>query len=145
MWNYLYPTLHKKLVSLSLITLLTGCAVMDHPEDSPLGFHVISDTALRWNMQDMAVSLGEILNITLDESLTPDEQSASVIPILGRIELIAYDIGGDRLTNYSVINQYMGAFLHDVGVARDFAQREPPNLVPAGRLVKSCLACHESI
>lgn len=65
---------------------------------------------------------------------------------LDRIAARARQVGGDgAVTNYSVVNDYMDGFLEDVAVSREFAAREPPNLVPANRLVPSCLACHRSL
>jgi len=80
------------------------------------------------------------------DSCDDEQLYQSVHAELDKIERIASGLGGpDTITNYSVINRYMGAFLYDVTVAREFAERDPPNYVPAFRLLKSCQACHESM
>jgi hypothetical protein len=97
-------------------------------------------------MQTMADRLSAVAFVTLNAELTPEQQRAEILPLLDSIKTIAASIDGDdAVTNYSVVNRYMGAFLYDVGLARKFASREPPNLIPAQRLIKSCLSCHESI
>ena len=95
----------------------------------------------------MADELAHIALIILDDKPSGAERRQQILPMLDRIEIIAATLAGEDevVTNYSVINHYMGAFLYDVGVARQFAQREPANLIPAGRLIKSCMSCHESI
>lgn len=139
--------LSRRLILSMLITagLLTGCAAIEDEETSQ-SFHVISETKLHSNMQLMASMLSTITAEIMDNSKSPETKRDQVIPLLDQIEVVAGTLGGGPVvTNYSVINRYMGAFLYDVSIARRFANSEPPNLVPAGRLVKSCLSCHDSI
>ncbi len=97
-------------------------------------------------MRLMAEELATLSNLSLDTSRTEESKTADVLAGLERIEAIASDLGGDDVvTNYSVINRYMGAFLYDVQLAREFALRDPPNHFPASTLVKSCLSCHQSL
>ena len=132
--------------ALALLTL-TACATSFQAQDEePARFHILSERELQLDMQTMANSISAIAFIALDSDMAPDQQQARVLFFLDSIRSIATDIDHDHaVTNYSAINRYMGAFLHDVGVAREFAAREPPNLVPAQRLIKSCLSCHDSI
>jgi hypothetical protein len=134
-------------VSLTALMLLTGCVEpVVRQENIPATFHILSEAELHQNMQEMADRVTALAFITLDESLTPEQRRVRVIPLLESIEVSASGIDGKgAVTNYSVINRYMGAFLYDVSVARTFASREPPNLIPAQRLIKSCLSCHESM
>lgn len=127
--------------------ILSACAsVPSDTEDSPRLFHVLSDTELSVNMQAMADRISVLSLIALDDDMSLQQKRDKVVPLLNSINLIASELDHDgAVTNFSVINQYMGAFLYDVALARRFASAEPPNLVPSQRLIKSCLSCHESI
>jgi len=109
-------------------------------------YHVLSHHELSSGMQSMADRIRSIATVSLNMDMSDDDQRDIIVPLLDGIEHIAADLDGENsVTNYSVINRYMGAFLYDVGLAREFALRDPPNLVPSQRLIKSCLSCHESI
>jgi hypothetical protein len=125
-------------------SFFSGCSI---PEEKPTNFHYLSPDVVQNDMQLMADQLALIALTLLDAQSTDAERRQQILPRLDRIETIATTLeGGDQVvTNYSVINHYMGAFLYDVNVARQFALREPANLIPSGRLVKSCMSCHESI
>lgn len=131
-----------------LVALIcSACAVPDNVRSvESADFHFASEIELRQRMQSMADRIGAIAKTSMSQDLTLENQQDIVLPLLDEIETIATEIdGASTVTNYSVINQYMGAFLYDVTVARQFALKSPPNLLPARRLIKSCLSCHESI
>ena len=136
----------KLLFVMLVASLFSGCSI---PEEKPTHtrFHYLSPGVVQTDMQLMADQLALIALTTLDVEATDVARRQQILPMLDRIETIATTlVGGDEVvTNYSVLNHYMGAFLYDVDVARQFALREPANLLPAGRLVKSCMSCHESI
>lgn len=136
----------KHIMRIVLLTALSACVAAPIPTPvSPTRVHLLSEVELRTHMQDMATRVAVIAFITLDTELTMEQQGAQVLPLLDSIQSIAAQIDGDgATTNYSVINRYMSDFLYDVALAKEFARREPPNLVPAQRLVKSCMSCHES-
>jgi hypothetical protein len=155
--TYAYTEFRKKRIRLlgiskvfffgvAISSMLVGCKMLN--QDMTVdqnNFHLLSEKQVQFDMQEMAINLSAIIGVTLDESSSAESQSDTVVPILDKIQQIAYELGGKGLTNYSVINRYMGAFLYDVGIAREFALKSPPNLLPAERLVKSCLSCHESL
>ncbi len=133
---------------LVLVIVNSGCATAEHePVDvEPVDFHVISESELSIDMKAMGDRLGGIAIISLDQSLTDEQRRQRILPLLNGIQEIAEGVKGKGVvTNYSVINRYMGSFLYDVANAQEFANRQPPNLVPAERLIKSCLSCHQSI
>lgn len=133
--TYLLP-----LVSLFFLT--SGCATVP---DSSRTFHVLGEESLRSEMKLMGAELRILLDIYLGDNLPEPERNETTLASLNKIDSIAEGLGGgDKITNYSVINDYMGAFLYDVGIAKDFATRNPPNYFPSGTLIKSCLSCHES-
>ena len=128
---------------LAVVILGSGCATA---EREPADFHVLSEAELSIDMKAMADRVGGIAIVSLDQTLTDEQRRQKILPLLDGIEVIARAVKGEGVvTNYSLINRYMGSFLYDVANARDFANRQPPNLVPAQRLIKSCLSCHQSI
>ena len=115
-------------------------------EEKSYTYQTIHEAALHADMTTMATSLGRLANLHFDTDIADAERHSIIISELNTVERIASGIGGDDvITNYSVINRYMGAFLYDVALAKQFAYREPPNYVPANRLLNSCRSCHNSL
>lgn len=128
---------------LSMLVTITGCVSIP---DKSYEYRSIHESALHSDMRAMATSLRVLAELNFDTEISAVQQQGIVQRELSNVERIATGIGGgDVITNYSVINRYMGAFLYDVGLAKEFADRDPPNYVPANRLIKSCLSCHSSI
>jgi|GEM_PF-2805843 len=145
--------MYRKLLSgvLSVTTfyvLLTGCQnLQPRPltDNSNATFHAIGDNTLHDEMRKMAAELRVLVDVNLDTSQIEPQRNQKALAALERLNTIADGLGGEgKITNYSVINDYMGAFLYDVAVAEEFARRTPPNYFPAGSLIKSCLSCHQS-
>lgn len=132
---------------LAVVTGLTACATPPESPDTP--FHVIDERVLHSQMQQMSAHLYDVAELTMDVGDVAGGNpalKAQVLAQLDAIEGIARSIDADNaVTNWSVINRYMGAFIYDVLVAREFAADEPPNFVPANRLIRSCLSCHSSL
>jgi len=134
--------LQTALYSLVTLTLCLGCAI----DKKGYKLQTIHESVLHADMTTMAHSLGRLARLHFDTDITDTERHSIVINELNSIERIASGIGGDDVvTNYSVINHYMGAFLYDVALAKQFAYRDPPNYVPANRLLNSCRSCHNSL
>lgn len=131
-----------------MVSLLMSACASTQPDikENPASFHVLSESDVSVNMQAMADRITMLSLLALDDKLSLEQKRDKVVPLLDSIELIASELDHDgAVTNYSVINRYMGAFLYDVAVARRLANGDPPNLLPAQRLIKSCLSCHASI
>lgn len=103
-------------------------------------------------MRALADELLAMNALTLDgtdekgEAFSRAERAERVIAHLDRIERRALGVGGRGApSNRSEIDDHMDGFLHDVALAREFARRDPPNLVPANRLVNSCESCHAEL
>jgi len=132
-----------RLIPFYLVLTCGSCATT---ESEKRAYQIIHEPALHSEMQAMANSLGELAILYFDSDHDDARLYRSVQDELAKIERIASRLGGeDTITNYSVINNYMGAFLYDVKLAREFADRDPPNYVPAFRLLRSCQSCHESM
>jgi len=133
-------------LALVLATSLVSCTPIAVTENQSDTFHLISDTELSQGMQNMANRISIIALLGMNDDMGAEQKRIRVISLLDEIESLASSIDGHgSVTNYSVINRYMGSFLYDVSLARQFANRQPPNLVPSQRLIKSCMACHESL
>ena len=142
-WQTTGARLSRRFGYVGLAALLSGCALAE-PKELP--FQVIHEPALHSEMRTMSKSLGVIADLYFDESVSETQRYNSVRAELNKVERTASGLGGvDTVTNYSVINRYMGAFLYDVNVAKEFIDREPPNFVPAYRLIRSCQSCHGSM
>jgi len=134
---------HRIFLYICLFALCTACAIS---EPRRLSYQVIHEPALHSEMRTMGVSLGTLAKYYFEKDLDEKQLYDGVHAELNKLERTASRLGGvDTITNYSVINRYMGAFLYDVRLAREFAEREPPNFVPAFRLINSCQSCHESM
>lgn len=140
------------LLVLSIFTYLsiTGCTLLESEPESAMEidgeFHVIGEIQLHTEMRKMSKELNKLVNIYMDSRLQEPDRKNEALSSLDRIQSIADELGGSKtITNFSVINDYMGAFLYDVNVAKAFINRNPPNYYPAGSLIKSCLSCHRSL
>jgi len=135
--------LFRIILCIGCSVVLAACALNKPKEKS---YRVIHEPALHSEMRSMGNSLGVIVTHYYENKLNDSELHDIVSTELTNIESIAASLGGeDTITNYSVISRYMGAFLYDVRLAREFAERDPPNFLPAFRLVHSCQSCHESM
>ena len=136
----------KKNKYVVLIALVFNISCATYTGDAPVtkNVHIYSSVDMSQRMAGMSEELLIITGMTSEPSLTTKEHN-ELLERLQALSLRARSIGGDNtITNYSVINQYMGAFIYDVELAKEFANKNPPNYVPANRLVKSCIACHDS-
>lgn len=138
----------RPIVTMDLVTvfmlLVSGCTVVATEE--PVSFHLINELQLRSEMQRMAKRIVVLTEMSMAEENPGTASRNDVLLELNQIQQIAWGLRGDEeVTNYSVINRYMGSFLYDIEVAKQFAKRDPPNFVPSNRLIKSCLSCHQSI
>lgn len=133
------------------LLLLSGQSACIHMEERDPRFHIEMQSHLHEGMNDMAQEVAFLTELSVsglekEGKTTEPHGKGEVLDSLDRIKLIAEGIGGAGVvTNYSVINRYMGAFLYDVNIAREFAERTPPNYFPAYSLIKSCLSCHDSL
>ena len=100
-------------------------------------------------LKDMyAMSSSVITLFALDNLHIVDngELQKRVLRELDNLENIAKILSNNsEIHNYSIRGPYMGSFLHDVGMAREFALMDPPDFKPSTGLIKSCLLCHDSL
>ena len=131
---------------LVLIAWMNGCASYDAGVSQPAQeVHVLGTADVANSMQQMGEHLFILTALTLSDESEINNLNTQVMHELNTLSSIARDLAGPgQITNYSMINRYMSSFHYDVQLAMKFASRTPPNYVPANRLIKSCMACHES-
>lgn len=136
----------------SLCLLATGCTLADKNADAARQFYEhftterYHESAFRNDMLDMADSLRTILVIAVDEEQSIDEQQRVILRELEVLNALAAVVDEDgQVYSYTQRNPYMGSFLHDIGMAKEFAGAAPPDFEPARRLINSCLFCHKSL
>lgn len=130
-----------------ILPFMNACAAPTAPMNKAgsSGFHAQSHVDLHTSMRAMARQISVIARMDMDDPIPPEQQREQVLPLLEQIEVFATELDNSNFTaRYPVVNRYMSAFIDDVGVARQFVNRTPPNLVPAKRLILSCLSCHDS-
>jgi hypothetical protein len=102
--------------------------------------------AFRADMLKMTDSLRTILVVAVDDKLETDEQRTHILTELDTLQELASAIDDDgEVYSYTNRNPYMGSFLHDIDMAREFASDTPPNFEPSRKLINSCLFCHKSL
>lgn len=133
------------MTKLSIILLLAfniSCASDTVRPTIDENVHLYNSVNLSNKMHGMSEDLFVITTLTTQSSLTSAEHE-QLVQKLRALSTKASSLG-DGVTNYSVINQYMGAFIYDVELALQFANKNPPNYVPANRLIRSCISCHDT-
>lgn len=96
-----------------MVSLLMSACASTQPaiKENPALFHVLSESDMSVNMQAMADRITVLSLVALDDKLSLEQKRDKVVPLLDSIELIASELDHDgAVTNYSVINRYMGAF-----------------------------------
>ena len=101
---------------------------------------------LREDMRAMTISVRKLLVLDAQSEVSDEERHRKVMRELDNLEGTARIVQEDgELISYSLLYPYLGSFLHDVSMAREFALQNPPNYQPATWLIKSCLFCHKNI
>jgi len=153
--NNVQKRLTKKLISglaiaLGTIILSVGCAIvtadpfaLDKVDNRMDSYH---ERMLKDDMRAMARSVRRLLLLASEGLYAADERHERVLRELEILESIAGVINEDsEIYNYSVSSPYMGSLLHDISMAREFAELDPPDYQPATGLVNSCTFCHQNL
>jgi len=134
---------------LGAASLTIGCAIVTTDPLAPGQIIPEMDSyherMLKDDMRAMARSVRRLLVLDTQGGISAAERQTRVMRELDQLEGIAAVINQDsEIYNYSVSSPYMGSFLHDITMAREFAEAEPPDYQPATGLVKSCMFCHQN-
>lgn len=104
------------------------------------------DNQLRKDMLSMSASVLKLFALDNMDNIDDAERQRQILQELDKLEKTARILVNDvEIKNYSIRSPFMGSFLHDVGMAREFALMDPPDFRPSTGLIKSCLLCHENL
>lgn len=146
-----------RVAKLSVVTLTTAALVVvfgawviskvraeDGLENLEKRIH--HEYLLLQDMYSMSASVISLFALQSLDQIDEEERQKRILAELDKLEEIArLQIDNVEVLNYSVVSPYLGSFLHDVGMAREFALMDPPNFKPATGLIESCLLCHEHL
>ncbi len=98
-------------------------------------------TSAMWRLARDVRALKGLLGGT--DGLSP-ESHKEVIRLLREMETTAGELDpAGRRSTHPRIDQNIGAFRRDLAMARQAAERDPPNYFLAGNVAGSCSYCHE--
>lgn len=149
-------TIGNRVRKLSVVTLTTAALVVAFgawvfkvsAEDSLdiMAKRIHHEYLLLQDMYSMSASVISLFALASLDQIDEEERQKRILAELDKLEEIArLQIDNVEVLNYSVVSPYLGSFLHDVGMAREFALMDPPNFKPATGLIESCLLCHENL
>jgi len=107
-------------ISVLLLSILaSGCESIsgsaENQKKLASDFHVINESGLHDDMRKMGIELRVLLDNHLDNDYPEPGRQRKTIASLDRIENIAKAlVGNTKITNYSIINEFMAEFLYDV-------------------------------
>ena len=123
-----------------------GNAASSVTEENRFDRNNYHQSLLREDMRAMTISVRKLLVLDSQAGISAEERHKQVLRELDKLESIATMIEEDgELTSYSLVSPYIGAFLHDVYLARENAEKSAPDYQPATWLIRSCLSCHQNI
>jgi len=136
-------------IGLCTVIFSVGCAVvtadpfaLSNVNDRIDNYH---ERMVKDDKRAMARSVRRLLLLASEGLYAADERHERVLRELEILEGIAEVINEDsEIYSYSVSSPYMGSFLHDISMAREFAESDPPDYQPATGLVNSCRFCHQN-
>ncbi len=125
--------------------LVAACAIItDIPQTHPVQMN--HNSLLNEDMRYMLTSIRNLMLLSIDTGLTDSERQDRVLRELDLLNSTARILkDGEELYGYSVADPYLGSFIHDISMAKEFALQSPPDYEPAIGLRKSCLMCHENL
>lgn len=143
----------KPLVIISCLLVLSSCVLTPSQEErskiSAAGFNNRTVYAhsgqLADDMRSMMQGVTNLMTIETDKTISDTRRHVRIIRELAMLENAAKVIkDGTEISGYSTTNPYMGSFLHDIQMAKEFAELTPPDYQPATSLIKSCVYCHKN-
>jgi len=141
----------KIAATVTMCTTLIGCMYADiHSDHQGSRTKLIKaenqhDSHLATDMQSMFRSATALMSLETDGGITEEERLSRIMRELDNLDDTARILkNGREITNYSLTSLYMGSFLHDVQMAKEFATLSPPDFEPAYGLIRSCQYCHDN-
>ena len=143
----------KPLLVFSCLLVLSSCVLTPSQQErsniNAAGFNNRTVYAhsgqLADDMRSMMQGVTNLMSIETDKSISDTHRHLRIMRELAMLENAAKVIkDGTEISGYSSTNPYMGAFLHDIQMAKEFAELTPPDYQPATSLIKSCVYCHQN-
>ncbi len=130
------------LIVAALLLLATGCSEvrkLTYPGD----ITYIDRTTITGAMRQMADAVTRLEKAIRSAPSPEAVDQKTVVGELQVLEKLASSLQTQK--GYStdpLLDKHMSAFIDDVTLAREQAQKQPPNYFLAGHIAGSCAACH---
>ncbi len=141
-----------KFILTSVLLVLSSCVLTPgagtHKKITAAGINsrtvYVHSGQLADDMNSMMQGVTNLITLETDESISDTRRHVRIMRELKMLENAAKVIkDGTEISGYTTTNPYMGAFLHDIQMAKEFACFTPPDYQPAASLIKSCVHCHQ--
>ena len=140
----LFTLLIVLLVAFLIISSFAGCAQvrkLTYSED----FTYVEDKEVRSLMRQMSKGVKRLEQIIDKTSTTNNAQQQQIISELSELQSITARLSaGHTQTNQLFIRDHIEQFITDIGSAKMFAKKTPPDYSKIGDIVNNCQKCHES-
>jgi hypothetical protein len=130
------------LIALLCVTVVFGCAQI-RKATYPRDYVYLERKQLRSKMALFSFYVRQLDEVLPDYSIANGGQQQRILDLLNNIKDLTAELGGGVTTNHLVIDEHIDQFKIDVSTAIRDAQANPPNYFAAGRLVGSCVGCHQ--
>lgn len=132
------------LMSVLIVTGITACAQvrkLTYTED----FTYVEDKEVRSLMRQMSKGVERLEQIIDKASTDNNTQQQQIISELSELQSITARLSaGHTQTNQLFIRDHIEQFITDIGSAKMFAKKTPPDYSNITDIVNSCQECHES-
>ncbi len=126
----------------ALLLLTTGCSEvrkLTYPGD----ITYIDRSTVTGAMRQMADAVSRLENAIRSAPSPQAVDQRTVVGELKVLERLASSLQTRKgYTTDPLLDKHMSAFIDDVTLAREQAQKQPPNYFLAGHIAGSCAACH---
>ena len=131
------------LLAIMVAGSIAGCAQirkLTYPQD----FTYLEKKEVETLMQKMGDGIARLDQLVKEASPSDTIQQQNIVAELSSLKSIATRLsGGHTQTNQFVISDHIEQFINDVGTAKMFANKSPPNYSKAGEITNSCKECHQ--
>ena len=109
----------------------------------PPDFNYITQEQLRSTMWQLAKQVRELQLLTRDPASVNGRRREEIIKLLVAMERTTDELKAQgRPSNHPLIDANLGPLQRDITLAREGAQKNPPNYFLVGSLTGACIYCH---
>lgn len=127
-------------------TAVIGCGATEtiRRVTYPPDFRYLEQSEVKSAMWQLAHDVRDLKKLLSGANGLSPEDHVEVVRLLRDMEATAAQIDPQgRRSNHPKIAQNIGAFRRDLAMARQAAERDPPNYFLAGSVAGACSYCHE--